>query len=98
MTAATADSDSYDVIVLGAGPAGENAAQYAIAGSDRTAVLVEHELVGIHEGGVLHDAAHRTRVEALHEKRAEPADQQDRLSHHPPRHGLRPEQSVVFHV
>ncbi|WP_241386834.1 dihydrolipoyl dehydrogenase family protein [Rhodococcus sp. CH91] len=46
MTAATADSDSYDVIVLGAGPAGENAAQYAIAGSDRTAVLVEHELVG----------------------------------------------------
>ncbi len=46
MSGPTAESDSYDVIVLGAGPAGENAAQYAIAGSDRTAVLVEHELVG----------------------------------------------------
>ncbi|GGN73928.1 dihydrolipoyl dehydrogenase family protein [Nocardia rhizosphaerihabitans] len=36
----------YDVIVLGAGPAGENAAAYAIAGSDRTAALVERELFG----------------------------------------------------
>ncbi len=37
---------TYDVVVLGGGPAGENAAQYAIQGSDRTAVLVESELVG----------------------------------------------------
>ena len=32
--------------MIGAGPPGENAAQYAIQGSDRTAVLVEKELVG----------------------------------------------------
>ncbi|NUS94683.1 MAG: NAD(P)/FAD-dependent oxidoreductase [Nocardia sp.] len=36
----------YDVIVLGGGPAGENAADYAIAGSDRTAAIVEPEKVG----------------------------------------------------
>ncbi len=36
----------YDVVVIGAGPAGENAAAYAIAGSDRTAALVERELFG----------------------------------------------------
>lgn len=39
-------SEEFDVIVIGGGPAGENAAAYAIAGSDRTAALVEHELVG----------------------------------------------------
>ena len=39
-------TDEYDVVVIGAGPVGENVAQYAIAGSDRTAVLVERELVG----------------------------------------------------
>ncbi|GAB2656671.1 NAD(P)/FAD-dependent oxidoreductase [Prescottella soli] len=38
--------EEFDVIVIGGGPAGENAAAYAIAGSDRTAALVEHELVG----------------------------------------------------
>lgn len=37
---------TWDVVVIGAGAAGENAAQYAIQNSERTAVLVEHELVG----------------------------------------------------
>lgn len=32
--------------MIGGGPAGENVAQYAIQGSDRTAVLIERELVG----------------------------------------------------
>ncbi len=41
------DSDStWDVIVIGGGPPGENAADYATKGSDRTAVIVERELVG----------------------------------------------------
>lgn len=35
-----------DVVVIGAGPAGENAADLAIRGSDRTALLVEDHLVG----------------------------------------------------
>jgi pyruvate/2-oxoglutarate dehydrogenase complex dihydrolipoamide dehydrogenase (E3) component len=38
--------DTFDVVVLGGGPAGENAAQYAIEGSARTAAVVEAELVG----------------------------------------------------
>ncbi len=40
------DNDEYDVIVIGGGPAGENIAQYAVQGSDRTAVMVEAELLG----------------------------------------------------
>lgn len=36
----------YDVVVIGAGPAGENVADYAIRGSRRTALLVERELIG----------------------------------------------------
>lgn len=35
-----------DVVVIGAGPAGENAADLAIRGSQRTALLVEDHLVG----------------------------------------------------
>ncbi|MEP6796903.1 MAG: NAD(P)/FAD-dependent oxidoreductase [Lapillicoccus sp.] len=38
--------DTWDVIVIGGGPAGENAADYAIRGSKRTAAIVEAELVG----------------------------------------------------
>jgi pyruvate/2-oxoglutarate dehydrogenase complex dihydrolipoamide dehydrogenase (E3) component len=46
-TSGTPEADrSYDVVVIGGGPPGENAAQYAIQGSDRTAVLIEAELVG----------------------------------------------------
>ena len=40
------DRTEWDVIVIGGGPPGEIAAQYAIQGSSRTAVIVEHELVG----------------------------------------------------
>lgn len=39
-------AEEFDVIVIGGGPAGENAAAYAIADSDRTAAIVEHELMG----------------------------------------------------
>lgn len=38
--------DEVDVIVLGGGPVGENAAQYAIEDSDLTAIVVERELMG----------------------------------------------------
>lgn len=38
--------ETFDVVVIGAGPAGENAADYAIRNSSRTAALVEAELVG----------------------------------------------------
>ena len=41
----------YDVVVIGGGPAGENAAQYAVEGVEvdgraLTAAVVERELVG----------------------------------------------------
>ena len=39
-------AQTWDVVVLGGGPAGENVARYAIQGSRRTAVIVEHELLG----------------------------------------------------
>jgi dihydrolipoamide dehydrogenase len=38
--------DSWDVVVIGGGAAGENVAHYAIKGSERTAVIVEAELLG----------------------------------------------------
>ncbi|WP_168698725.1 dihydrolipoyl dehydrogenase family protein [Gordonia paraffinivorans] len=41
-----AGEDTYDVVVIGGGPVGENVADYAIRGSDRTAAIVEHELMG----------------------------------------------------
>jgi pyruvate/2-oxoglutarate dehydrogenase complex dihydrolipoamide dehydrogenase (E3) component len=44
--AQTQEIDTWDVVVIGAGPVGENAAQYAVQGSKRTAVLIEDELVG----------------------------------------------------
>ncbi len=43
---ADTEQDTWDVLVIGAGPAGENAADYAIRGSGRTAALIEPELIG----------------------------------------------------
>lgn len=36
----------YDVVVIGGGPAGENAAQYAVEGTSMTSVIIERELMG----------------------------------------------------
>jgi len=38
--------DTWDVIVIGGGPAGENAAQYATEDTDLTAAIIERELLG----------------------------------------------------
>jgi len=49
MTASAGTSslpDTWDLIVIGGAPPGENVAQYAIQGSSRTAVIVEEQLVG----------------------------------------------------
>jgi pyruvate/2-oxoglutarate dehydrogenase complex dihydrolipoamide dehydrogenase (E3) component len=45
-TSASEVEQTWDVVVIGAGAAGENAALYASQGSRRTAVIVEAELVG----------------------------------------------------
>ena len=42
----SATQESVDVIVIGGGAVGENAAQYAIEGTDLTAVIVEGHLLG----------------------------------------------------
>lgn len=46
MTPTAPTPRTADVIVIGGGPVGENAAQYAIAGTDMTALIVEGELLG----------------------------------------------------
>lgn len=38
--------DEFDVIVIGGGPVGENAADYAVKGTDWSAAIVEQELLG----------------------------------------------------
>ncbi|MCS6711529.1 NAD(P)/FAD-dependent oxidoreductase [Brachybacterium sp. EF45031] len=43
---APAPDRTVDVVVIGAGPVGENVAQYAIEGTEATALLVEEGLVG----------------------------------------------------
>ncbi|MGH8962116.1 MAG: dihydrolipoyl dehydrogenase family protein [Jatrophihabitantaceae bacterium] len=40
------DTDTWDFVVIGGAPPGENVAQYAIQGSERSAVIVEDQLVG----------------------------------------------------
>ncbi len=40
------ETTEYDVVVIGAGPVGENAAQYAIEDTDLTAAVIEGELLG----------------------------------------------------
>ena len=45
-TPAASSEITADVVVLGGGPVGENLAQYAIEGTDLSAVIIESELLG----------------------------------------------------
>lgn len=40
------ETREYDVVVIGGGPVGENAAQYAVEGTGMSAAIVEQELLG----------------------------------------------------
>src|SRR5690349_959355 len=40
------ETREYDVVVIGGGPVGENAAQYAVEGTGRSAAIIERELLG----------------------------------------------------
>ncbi len=40
------EAREYDVVVIGGGPVGENAAQYAVEGTGMTAAIIERELLG----------------------------------------------------
>ena len=42
----TSEQKTWDFVVIGGGPPGENVAQYAVQGREATAVIVEQELLG----------------------------------------------------
>ncbi|GAA2280518.1 hypothetical protein GCM10010149_25770 [Nonomuraea roseoviolacea subsp. roseoviolacea] len=46
---------------------------------------------------MLEDAAHGAGVQALHEERAQAADEKDRLPHHPPGHRTGAEKAMIRH-
>ncbi|EOM75753.1 NAD(P)/FAD-dependent oxidoreductase [Rhodococcus rhodnii] len=88
-------SDEFDVIVIGGGPAGEVVAEAAIRGSERTAAIVERELLGgecsywacmpskalLHPGEVLRGAQHMGGVTAQGLDRAAVFARRDSFTH-----------------